>query len=149
MMDNLKILSKKEVKPILKNLKDRFNFKKGLDYTILKNNQNKLFLINSQLKDIALDNLKINSIGMYFGDFSDGIRLSIEGSQMIGNDCTKNILELDDKNSKYWLTGLDLDIEYENKGFVLIKYADEFLGCGKAVTDKILNYVPKNRRLKK
>jgi len=38
-------------------------------------------------------------------------------------------------------------LEKEN-GYFLIKYNDDFLGCGKSTGNKILNYVPKARRVK-
>ena len=42
-----------------------------------------------------------------------------------------------------------IDISYNGKsGFVLIKYENDFIGCGKITKDKILNFVPKERRLK-
>ncbi len=34
------------------------------------------------------------------------------------------------------------------KGFVVIKFKNDFLGCGKASAEKITNFIPKNRRLK-
>ena len=75
------------------------------------------------------------------------IRLSIEGSQLIGPKAKKNIVELNDKEAKEWLKGIDLDKKTNNNGFVLIKHKNDFIGCGKQMKDKILNYVPKIRRL--
>jgi len=106
-------------------------------------------MINKDFSEIDIEKIRINSIGLYFGEtFHNEIRLSIEGSQLIGKDCTKNILELNEKESKEWLKGIDIDKEVEDRGFVIIKHDKDFLGCGKAVESKILNYVPKNRRLR-
>lgn len=33
-------------------------------------------------------------------------------------------------------------------GFVVIKFKDDFLGCGKSSAEKITNFIPKSRRLK-
>lgn len=35
-----------------------------------------------------------------------------------------------------------------NKGFVIMKYKNDFLGTGKASENKITNFIPKNRRLR-
>ncbi len=148
-MQNLKILNTREIKNIHKLLKERFGFEKKLDYAFLMNNKNRIFIINRDFADIDTSKLRINSLGMYFGEiFNDEIRLSIEGSQLIGKDATENILELDDKQARYWLKGFDLDIGLEDKGYIILEHKDDFLGCGKAVNEKILNFVPKNRRVK-
>jgi NOL1/NOP2/fmu family ribosome biogenesis protein len=72
--------------------------------------------------------------------------LSIEGSQIIGPKCNKNILELKDEQRELWVKGYDLDIDGD-LGFVIIKNKDDFLGCGKLRNNKLYNYVPKSRRL--
>ena len=65
---------------------------------------------------------------------------------LVGKTAKKNVLELNDKQSKYWLSGQDFEVESDLKGFVLIKNKNEFLGCGKIVNKKLYNYVPKERR---
>ena len=130
-------------------LEKRFGFKEKLDYVFLMNNKNRIYLINKDFSSVDTSKLKINSLGLYFGETKDGnIRLSIEGSQIIGNNCSDNVLELDEKEARDWLKGIDIDKELENKGYALIKHKDDFLGCGKIVDKKILNFVPKNRRLR-
>ena len=148
-MQNLKILNTKEIKHIHSMLEKEFGFHKKLDYVFLMNNKNRLYMINKDFSKIDSSKIRINSMGMYFGETRDGeIRLSIEGSQLIGKDCSKSILELSDKEAREWLKGIDLDKELDDKGYVLIKHNNDFLGCGKAVEKKVLNFVPKNRRLR-
>ena len=86
---------------------------------------------------------------MYFCDLENGIRLSIEGSQIIGPKATKNVVEINDEQVKQWLKGEDLEIEDKNNysGFVIIKNKNDFLGTGKIKDNKILNYVNKGRRV--
>lgn len=148
-MQNLKILNNKEIKRIHGMLEKRFGLQKKIEYAFLINNKEKIYLINKEFAEIETEKLRINSIGMYFGEAKNGeIRLSIEGSQLIGNDCTMNILELNEKDARDWLKGVDIDKEVEDKGYVLIKHNKDFLGCGKGVIGKILNFVPKNRRIR-
>jgi len=145
---NLKILNKKEIKKILEKLNNQFGFEGELDYVFLLNNKDRIYLMTKDLAKIKIDSLRINSMGLYFAELPrDEIRLSIEGSQLVGKHCNKNILELTQKEGKDWLKGFDL-ARKEEKGFYLLKHEDDFLGCGRAVDDKILNFVPKNRRLK-
>ena len=46
------------------------------------------------------------------------------------------------------MQGEELLIQTNLRGFVAIKYQDDFLGCGDASENKITNYIPKTRRLK-
>jgi len=147
-MQNLTILNKKQIKKILQLLNKQFGFKEDLNYVFLQNKDGKIFIINKSIGNLDLNKLRINSIGLYFCKLEDdGLRMSIEGSQIIGNQAKKNLVELNEKQIKEWIAGKDL----ERKGFlsyVLIKHKKDFLGCGKAKENKILNFVPKTRRIK-
>ena len=94
--------------------------------------------------------LKKVSQGIYFGTFEkDGIRLSIEGSFLAGPKAKKNVVEVDRKEAESWISGKDLKIEKAESytGYVIIKSGSYFLGCGKVKGNKIINFVPKNRRI--
>jgi len=148
-MQNLKILNKKEVKNIFSIIKKQFGADVDLDYVFLISNKNKIYIVNKEAFDLDLDKLRINSFGLYFGELrDDGLRLSIEGSQLIGPEAKKNVLELDEKQAREWLKGYDSSLKLKEKGFVIIKHKNDFLGCGKIVQNKVLNYVPKTRRLR-
>ncbi|MBI4140217.1 hypothetical protein HY485_00100, partial [Candidatus Woesearchaeota archaeon] len=97
---------------------------------------------------IDFSKLRINSIGLYFAEFRNNeLRLSIEGSQIIGPKATKNVVELNNDELKQWLRGEDLEKECDENGFVIIKHGNDYLGCGKIKEGKVLNFVPKARRL--
>ena len=105
-------------------------------------------MVNKEISKIELSKLRINTIGMYFCEVNPiGIRLSIEGSQLIGPKATKNITELDEKQGKQWIKGEDLEIEGDYSGFVLIKSNNDYIGTGKYKDGKIFNYVGKERRI--
>jgi len=147
-MQNLKILNSKEKKEILKMLEKQFGFKQKLDYVFLKNNKDKIFIVNKDFSEIDLSKLRINSVGLYFArQINNDIRLSIEGSQIIGKKASKNIIELSKEEMMDWLRGNDLNKETKSKEFVLLKHENDFLGSGKCAEGKILNYVPKARRV--
>lgn len=147
-MQNIKILNKKEIKKILKLIEKQWNSKLTLEYAFLKTDKGKIYIVNEDISRLDLSKLRINSIGLYFGKLEkDELRLSIEGSQLVGKKASKNVLELNDKEVKEWMSGKDLEKKGNYSGFLLIKHKEDFLGCGKFKNGKILNYVSKSRRL--
>ena len=147
-MQNLKILNKKEIKNILELIKTHFGCDIELDYAFLMNQKNRVFIANKELFDIDTKKIRINSIGLYFGELSNNeLRLTIEGSQLIGPKSTKNVVELSDSEMRTWLKGEDIEKDIDEKGFIILKHGDDYLGSGKVKENKILNYVPKTRRL--
>ena len=122
-----------------------FDFEK---YAVLINKDNKIFIIKKEFANLDIDHLKVNSLGLYIGELKDNtFRLSIEGSQLIGPLAKKNTIELSREELKEWLKGTDIDYTGECEGFVLVRYGDEFAGSGRIKDGKILNFVPKIRRL--
>ena len=115
----------------------------------LESSDGDIFVIGRDIEKLDLENLRIDSLGFYFGQVrNDEIRLSIEGSQIVGKTTTKNILEIDVEELRQWLAGNDLEKDYERcSGYVIIKHKSDFLGCGKCKDGKILNFVPKARRV--
>lgn len=86
--------------------------------------------------------------GIYFGYLEhDGVRLSIEGAQLIGPRAKKNILEIDKEELTEWLRGYALT-KKAPKGYLLMKYKEHFVGCGKSNGKKIWNNIPKERRIR-
>ena len=57
----------------------------------------------------------------------------------------KNVLEVTDSEASQWLRGETISIKAE--GYHIIRNHGDILGCGKAVEGKVLNYVPKERRI--
>lgn len=148
-MPELKILNNKEVKEILKLIEQQWCAKLKLDYGFLKNNKNRVFIISKDISKIDVSKLRINSVGMYFCEIDrQGIRLSIEGSQIVGQKAEKNVVELNEEETKKWFRGEDLERECKDcGGFVILKNNDGFFGTGKYKYGKILNYVGKGRRV--
>lgn len=102
--------------------------------------------------------VRIEVIGLYmFNNFDGDMRLSVDAIHLLKDQITKNILELNEKQAKEWMQGQDIALMNEDKeklkneptGFKVIKYKDDFLGCAKLTHDRIVNYLPKNRRDKK
>lgn len=136
------------MKKIRQTLELQFGFTEKLNYVFLMNNEDKIYVTNRDIADIELDRLRIDFLGLCFGKLAnDGIRLTIEGSQIIGPLATKSIIELDGDQFEEWLKGRDIEIKNEGRGIMLIKHEDEFIGCGILKNEKLLNQIPKIRRL--
>lgn len=147
----MKIINSSEKKNIIEELNSQFGIK-NLHYLFLKFGKDKIRIYSGSLSKTDLNildkNVRIESIGLYFARIQqDGIRLTIDGIQLVKNQITKNILEINDKESMEWLKGQDLNIK-EERSFKIIKNDNEFLGCGKSTGEKITNFIPKERRIK-
>ncbi|MBS3158676.1 hypothetical protein J4206_05300 [Candidatus Woesearchaeota archaeon] len=148
-MPELKILNNKEIKEIYELIDRQWGARIKLDYGFLRNNKSRVFVISKDIARIDTSKLRLNSAGMYFCETgAKGIRLSIEGSQIIGPKAAKNVAELNEEEAKKWLKGEDLEKECKDcSGFVILKNKNDFLGAGKYSNGKILNYVGKTRRI--
>lgn len=148
-MLELKILNRKKIKDILALIKKQWGADFKTELAFLMNTQNKIFLVNKKVFNLNLEKLRINSIGLYFGELKNNeLRLSIEGSQLISKNAKQNIAELNEKQAMQWLKGQDIEIKGSYTGFVILKHKNDFLGTGKYKQVKILNFVPKARRFK-
>ena len=117
-------------------------------YYFLKSEKDKIYLVDNSVGKINLDSLQVNSIGLYIAEVSnDEIRLSIEGSWLLGPAATKNVVEISEKEAVFWLKGHDVEKIVDANGFVILKHKNDFLGTGRATAKGILNFVPKSRRL--
>ncbi len=149
----LKILNEEEKKQFINKLKEQFGIK-ALDGLLVQRNEGKIYLFTGNLNKEELlkllDFLDIDRIGVYFGKIqNDKIRLSIEGSQLLKDQISKNIYELSENEVFEWMKGQELLISTGKRDFLIMKSGDDFLGTGKASENKITNFIPKARRLKK
>ena len=149
---SLKILSINEKKKIEKYLKERFGIQK-IKGLLVKKGEERLFIFQGDLNPkqiLELENkIALERVGIYFAKIiRDEAKLSIEGIQILKNQIKKNIFEINEKQAEQWMSGQELNIKTGHRGFIIIKYKNDFLGCGKASEEKITNFIPKSRRLK-
>lgn len=145
---NLKILNSKEIKEIKVIIKNQWGCDFKTDLAFLLSSNNRIYVVSRDIAKVDMSKLNIEVIGSYFGELKDEqLRLSIEGSQLIGLIAKKNVVELDDNEYRTWLKGFDLQKETAAEGFVILKHRNDFLGTGRVKEGEILNFVPKNRRI--
>jgi len=154
----LQFLNPKETKEILKKLKDQFGIKK-VNGSLVKRGKERLFLYQGSIGENTIKKMEYNyfnieRVGTYFAKIiqerdKEVIRLSMEGTHLFKDQINKNIFEItNEKDLETWMHGSELNIASGLKGFVVMKYKGDFLGCGKASAEKITNFIPKSRRLK-
>ena len=96
-----------------------------------------------QLPGLRLERLRIYTLSEHDG----ALRLSVEGSQLLGPYAKKNVVELSPELAHRWLKGESLEIQAEAAGFVFVRSGKDYLGCGRYAGGKLPNFVPKERRL--
>ncbi len=147
---NGNFLNSKEVKRILEQLDEQWGFTEDLDYAFFMNNQRRVALVNRDFAVVADAHLRINSLGLYLCEVMENgeIRLSIEGSQLIGPHASKHVIDVDFVSAKRWMFGEDLEIPFGDvTTFVILKCGNYFLGCGRYKNGIVSNHVSKNRRI--
>src|SRR4030043_819685 len=150
----LKFLSKNEKEKLTAQLEKQFGIKE-IPWEIAKLGKERIIVFSGEISEKEIFEFdrfaRIEGIGLYFAKIDErtgDIRLSIEGAHLLKSQITKNIFELDEKQAEQWMLGQELNISTGKRGFLIMKYKDDFLGTGKASENKIGNFVPKGRRLK-
>ena len=99
----------------------------------------------------------IELIGAYFFHYyENNLRLAPDAIHLLKDKITKNIIEIDEKQAKEWFKGQDIlltkeeqeKLKDESKTFKVIKFQGDLIGSGKLTEGRIVNYMPKERRLK-
>ena len=153
-MNWIKILNKTEKASIEKKLMQQYGIE-SVEGDLAVRGKDKIFLYSGSLDGEDLKRLAkaifIERIGVYFAKEDErmgGIRLSIEGSQILRKQFSKNVFSLNKSQTEEWMQGRELLIKTGEKGFLIMKNGEDFMGTGKASEEKIGNFIPKNRRLK-
>lgn len=150
----LKFLNKQEKEKLISQLNQQFGIEE-IPWEIAKLGKERIILFSGDISEKELLKIdyyaRIEGVGLYFAKIDEhtrDIRLSIEGANMLKDQITKNIFEMDEKQAEQWMMGQELNITTGKKGFFIMKFKDDFLGTGKISENKISNFIPKPRRLK-
>jgi NOL1/NOP2/fmu family ribosome biogenesis protein len=147
-----KFIKSPEKRRLIEELNERFGISE-LPYLLIESGKEKIRAFSGSLSKDEIIELgrmaNIEGVGVYFMKKEDsGLRLSFEATQLLKGQITKNILYINDSQLQLWIRGHDLDIKVA-PGTYIIAHEEDFLGCGKSNGEKIFNYVPKERRIKK
>ena len=148
----MRILSKDEIKKIEEYIERVYGTKINLsEYLVLMSgSKEKIWLCNKKIADLPIENWRVNSVGLYFGRFDRGkLRLSIEGAMII--NAKKNVATI--KDWKEFVTGFDVEkfecSKCEEGQYVIVKWRKDVLGIAKYYNKKLMNVLPKGRKIKK
>ncbi|HII29911.1 TPA: hypothetical protein HA317_02510 [Candidatus Woesearchaeota archaeon] len=121
------------------------------EHVFFINNRQRVFIASRDITLIDYKAFNVNSLGLYIGELRGGeFRLTIEGSQLLGRQAKRNVVEISRDQLKQWLSGQDVEIGRRDdfKGFVILHSGNDFAGCSRYKDGKLLNFVPKTRRIK-
>ena len=151
---SLKILTSGEKKKILASLKENFGIKE-LPYLLIRSGKGKVRAFTGafsleELKQLSI-NLRVEFAGLYaLREEKQGYRVSYDGLFLFKDKITEKIIELDDDQATQWLRGKEIqDSSFKGfQGLVALKNRGEIIGTSIAKDGRILNFVPKERRMK-
>ncbi len=152
--ESLKILKENEIRHLERLLEKHYEsginlskflvFESGID--------KKIWIASKTVSRIDLNKINVSLVGMYFGKIkrNDKIHLSIEGSQIVGKNATKNIIDVDVNDAEKFLSGESLEIDKkencDHDNFVILKSGNDILGSSLLTEKGIKNLIPKSRR---
>jgi len=149
---NVKLLKSSEKKRILRELEEQFGIEK-LPYLLIETGKQKIrgfsgTMTKEEIRELGeIANVEI--IGIYLIKKERKLRLSLDGSMILKDQISKNVVEIDDEQLELWLRGKNLDIKKENGVYVILTQGtNDFLGCGLSDGKKLINHVPKERRIR-
>ncbi len=98
------------------------------------------------LKGVRIENIGIKLVVLD----KDGIRLTIEGAQILGKDAKKNVVEIEKEDVERFMSGEDIENYKGNPDyvFVIVKSGNDILGTARVLKSGMLRpYIPKERRI--
>lgn len=149
----LTILASKERKKIEKIIKKNYEVDFDLsNYSVLIGPEDKIWIASREILNADIEKLDVNSIGMNLGKLkkNEKSRLTIEGSQLIGKEAKRNLIELNEEEAKKFMSGSSLQIvpsDCDMHNFVIIKSGKNILGSGLLTEKGIKNLLPRSRRV--
>ncbi|GEM_PF-1467465 len=140
-------ISNEEQQEVPKKINSYYGSSFSTDFILFKKiekNDEKIFVYSGSF----IPKLPIEWIGLHFATICpDGIYLSIEGAQVIGKTATKNVLDIDREQVNELMNGRDLAYVRNLHGYIIIKNNKDIIGVCRVKENKIMNMIPKSRRL--
>lgn len=153
---NVKFLSSGERKKLFEQLEKQFDFDSGVfkNTLLFETGKEKIRGFSGTMtRDELIELSKIANveiIGLYLFRQEGELRLGFDGSQMLGSAIGKNTIDLDLEHLEAWLRGEDLEVDSEvGSGVYVLRHNNKIVGCGKSDGKKLVNFVPKERRIRR
>ena len=147
---NIHFIKTPEKRRIIAVLNEQFGIEE-LPYLLIESGKEKIRAFSGSLSKDEIAKLSeianIETIGLYLIRKENKYRLGLDATNLLKEQIKNNILELTENEFQNWIRGHDIE-KKAKRGIYIIKYKDDFIGCGKSNEEIIFNYVPKDRRLK-
>lgn len=147
----MKFLNSKQKKAIQKELDEIYGIRE-LNYLLIEAGKKKIRGFSGNLSKEEIYELvnmaNVEVIGMYLLSKRDEeIRLNFDSCPIFQDQIARETVKINKEQLDLWMRGQDLEIKTE-RGIAIIEYNNDLVGVGKSNTEKIFNYVPKERKLK-
>jgi NOL1/NOP2/fmu family ribosome biogenesis protein len=140
-----------EKKKFVETLKENFGISK-LPSVMIEAGKNKIRGFSGSMTREEIIELSgivnIEVVGLYLFRVEKDIRLGMDGALVLKEQISKNVVEISDSEAVEWMSGKDLVRELES-GVYVVKCGEDFLGCGIFSGGRLINHVPKERRIRK
>lgn len=148
---NIHYIKTPEKRRIIEKLNEQFGIE-TLSFLLIESGKEKIRAFSGHLSKDEISKISdianIEVLGLYLlKEENSEFRLSLDASLLLSKQLTKNIIEINEEEYQLWIRGHNLPIQ-KPRGVYVIKYMENFIGCGKSNEEIIFNYVPKDRRLK-
>jgi NOL1/NOP2/fmu family ribosome biogenesis protein len=150
---NVRFITGSGRKHLLESLKERFGIVDP-GFLFLETGKQKIRAFSGSLSSDDImrlsEHVRIELIGTYFArqDELTGLRLSFDAPLLEGVAVVKGIIDISDEELPLWMQGesflKDLPV-----GIYVVRHKQDFVGCGYSGGKKLLNYVPRERQVKK
>lgn len=148
---NISFLKSGEKKNLLAGLNEQFGIE-DLNYTLIETGKNKIrgfsgTMTRDEIRELSeIANVEI--IGCYLIRKEGQFRLGLDGSHILKNQIKKRIVDIENSQVNDWFLGKNLDVVIDS-GVYVVRNGKDFLGCGISDGKKLINFVPKERRVRR
>lgn len=149
---NIRFIKSPEKRRITEQLSEQFGIS-SLPYLLFQTGKEKIRAFSGNLSReelmmlSQLTNIEIIGIYLLKKEKNNKLRLSLDAIHLLQSQITKNIFEINDAQLNDWIRGKDLYIQAP-PGILIIKHKEDFIGSCISTGQKLLNHIPKDRRLK-
>ena len=150
---NMKFLASRDKKKLLEQLQKQFGIDE-LPFLLLETGNEKIRgFSGSMSRDeiYALSEMaNIELLGLYlFKEEHGGLRVGFDGSMVLRGMATKNFIEIESEDVEKWLNGMNLGIKRPNGIYIIKSKEGDYLGCAASDGTQLINFVPKERRIRR
>jgi NOL1/NOP2/fmu family ribosome biogenesis protein len=101
-----------------------------------------------ELYDVG-DCARVEYMGLYlFKPEEWAVRVGFDAALLLKEQVHTGVVDLTDEQAKLWMQGEHLPIVV-SKGMYVMRHGEDVFGCGVSDGEKLINFVPKERRSKR